>query len=357
MLRRMLWIGLLSVLLATVPAVVLAQGQNALVQARVVPDLLFLREQPFTNASILRELPRGLVLDVFAREVVDNNGGSWVLVTPSSGGETGWVLAEFLLFPETFLLDQLPIVDPNDTSLTTSTSAPTTTTTTQTRVTVAGVADGIAGRTRELANFRTGPDLTYEVIRQLRANQAVTLVGRNQSGVWVSAVADGELGWIFYSLVTADSPLSGLPVVGVDGLPEGVTLEPGAAESVSVIVGSSATPPNIGIKPGSDPAYDGRLNSGTLLGYSALVYCVDKDGYTNTGSYAGGGIIVLVPSAGVRLWATEAQINAASSLIENENNFSLYRLQGGQFMLNGPDEDGSGYSFYWRNCEQGTRVG
>src|SRR5688572_795768 len=73
------------------------------------------RETPSTRGNALGVLAPGTELIIHGRENTEGNG-LWVFVTPVSGGVTGWVLSDFLLFPLTLDLTALPIVSNATTS-------------------------------------------------------------------------------------------------------------------------------------------------------------------------------------------------------------------------------------------------
>ena len=271
-------------------------AQESSVQASVATDLLNVRQTPSTGVAVVNQLALGAVVTVSGREDIPNNGGSWVYVTPSDGSASGWVLARYLDFPGEYNIGVLPVVSAQGG---TSTNAPAS-------IVSGSLPAGIQGTTGDLANFRTGPELTYEIIRTLQPNTPLILLGQNESGVWINAAVGSETGWLFFTLVKSSVSLNTLPVVGAEGasVPANVIVPqpaPSASQNTDTTTtttgqsssGASSSSPNIGfgVKPGTEGGWDGRLNAYADLGY-ALVYCIDGNRYSNTYSYAGGGIVV-----------------------------------------------------------------
>ncbi len=54
----------------------------------------------------------------------------------------------------------------------------------------------------EVLNFRTGPDTTYGVIGQLKKNDRLELLARNEVGTWLQVrTEEGREGWVFAEFV------------------------------------------------------------------------------------------------------------------------------------------------------------
>lgn len=94
-----------------------------------------------------------------------------------------------------------------------------------------------------------------------------------------------------------------------------------------------------------DPYDDGRINQGPHLG-NAVVYCRNS------------GIEVYDWKASQQVFfASETEILAVSAKpdapveIKSQGGYSLYRLPGGEFQLNGPDELGNIWAFIWKECQ------
>ncbi|MFZ0547748.1 MAG: PA14 domain-containing protein [Candidatus Promineifilaceae bacterium] len=64
-------------------------------------------------------------------------------------------------------------------------------------------------------NLRTGPGISYGVIRVVPAGTVVTLQGRNADSSWAKVqLTDGTIGWVRATYLVPSVPLSSLPVVG-----------------------------------------------------------------------------------------------------------------------------------------------
>jgi uncharacterized protein YgiM (DUF1202 family) len=353
------WLALLIlILLMAWPLLSWAQTSGESVIATVVPDDLFVREAPSARAEAVGSFKRGTQLLVSGREDNTRDDGSWVFVTPVEGGPSGWVKASFLLFPANYNIGALPVVSTTgvasglDAPLIPAPSAPSANTN------VASVAGGLSGRTTDIANFRSGPELTFDILAQLPRNTEVLLTGRNSNGVWLQAVANGQVGWLFFSLVATKGDTNSLPVISGDPLVAETAGLPAATDGLVDV-----TQPQLGVSPNTPPGQDGRLNTVDDLG-PIIVYCFDRNNYTNTGTFAGGGIAVFNWQANKYvLVATEGQINAVGSnppngaVIASQNGYGLYRLEEGLFLLTGPDSTGKGFSFRWSACRPGSRVG
>lgn len=117
----------------------------------------------------------------------------------------------------------------------------------------------------------------------------------------------------------------------------------------------------MGVQPGGiaeDNDTDGRLNPYMYLA-TGIIYCIDNNGYVDTGSYAGGGILVYLyyaPVQGIVFFSPDSEIQAVGvpstpTLIRAEGGFAFYRLPNGNFQMNGPNTDGSIFSFEWNGCQ------
>jgi uncharacterized protein YgiM (DUF1202 family) len=369
MLRYYTIIGVTLVLTLLMVGIVQAQN-NERVVATVAPDLLYLRESPSTGARILAELARGTRLLVQGIEINPNDDGRWVFVQVVGDKMTGWVRSDFITFPASFnRLSQLPVVSDKGSASgavsTASTTSPTTITIAPATGGTVTVTGGIPAKTSDFANLRTGPELTFDVIRRLPTGTPITLVARNANGVWVQVVVGGDVGWIFYQLIDSDISLNTLPVAGSnDAPPAGVTITvtggTGDGATVTTTTSSSAgNLPPLSVKPGTPAsAGDGRLNAYDDLGY-ALVYCMDANGYTNAGTFAGGGIVVYFwNDSSIPLFASEAEIKATSNgqMVKQNGVFSLYIREEGGFLLNGIDQTGAAFTFVWDGCNVGRRA-
>jgi uncharacterized protein YgiM (DUF1202 family) len=361
--RFTLLISLLGLLLALVPGLS-AQGGGDNPVAIVAPDFLYLRSNPTTAGSILKELPRGQEVTVLGVERNPNDSGTWVFVQPLGDASLkGWVRSDFLRFPSDFVgLSTLP-----DVSGTTGSTAATAASGSSTGAAVS-VTGGLAGTTDEFANFRTGPELSFDVIEQLPPNTPVIVVGRNANGVWLQVVVEGQVGWLFRDLVRVTGDVNSLPQPSSNSQPAiTFTTTTSSTGGTAISIPAANAPRVVGVRPGTGPNdSDGRLNTRDDLGPD-LIYCVDGNGYTNAGTYKGGGIVVYnFQSKSVRFFVSEAQIQAAQasrpadSVVASDGVFVMYIIQGNRFSLTGNNQaNGLNYLFEFNGCEGGgvTRWG
>lgn len=183
------------------PLAVEAQG---IVQATVVPDRLIVRARPGINAAVLGTYAKGTVLAVEGREDQLGNGGIWVYGTPVGGGFTGWVLSDYLLFPSTFNVETLPVVNSTGTSSGTPGNDP--------APVINAPAGTLAGSTLNTVNFRANPSTRAQILQTLPRNTPALFIGRNSSGTWFQAQVNGATGWLFGTLVTISGDRNSLPV-------------------------------------------------------------------------------------------------------------------------------------------------
>lgn len=351
-------------------------GDNPIVT--VVPDFLYIRQTPSTNGTALGNVQRGTELTAVGVERNANDSGTWVFVQTSDGQIAGWVRADFLSYPTDFVgLSKLPVVNTQGsvggvTPATTSgnTAAPAGQTAPVTTTTVVNVENGIAASTNEFANLRTGPELTFSVITQLTPDTDVVLVGRNANGVWLQAVVEDQVGWLFYELVEVDGEVSSLPVVGAGNVPAitvstNSTGDSNTTTTASVPAAAGNGPRNLGLVPGTPAgASDGRINATDDLG-NLLIFCVNGNGYTNAGNFDNGGGILAYDwtTQTPRFFVSEAQIKAAranrpaDSVIATDGVFVLYVMDATRFSLTGFDSrNNRTFELQWKNCESGALV-
>jgi uncharacterized protein YraI len=354
-------LSLLVVSVLSFSFVLLSNAQEP-VDAEVVPDYLFVRANPSPSAEQLGSFTRGTVLQVEGRETNSNDGGSWVYVTPDGGGTSGWVLSNFLLFPENYNIGVLPVMNGTTAPSASAPSAPQ-----GSAPAAASTLDGLPATTSEAVNFRNGPELTFEVLRQLPANTDLVIVGRNANGVWLQAAEGEDIGWVFYSLVDVDGDVNSVPVTTGGGAPRPQTTPAAvgtprpntpAPAAANTTADSGNRPTSLGRDASVFGNSDGRLNPDIDLG-GALVFCVNANHHTNRATYSGGGIAVyLWETETIALFASEAQIQAAGvdTLILSEGGYSLGRDPNGDFMLYGEDSSGKEFTFRWSGCQSGQRL-
>ncbi len=358
--------GMMMMLVVAISAVgVLAQDSEPAVVADVIPDILYVRSGPGSSFEIVGEVRVFTQVEVYGR----NDAVTWVYV--SNGSVTGWVNAAYLRFPDGFnVAGKVPIVAANI-------SAPSDVTNTSVvpaagqgvvveSVTGTGVANG---STKVAANFRRGPGTQFGIITTLGANTPISVIGRNAAGTWFKVQAVGQEGWIFGELLTIDATRSSLPVVDGSTPATTTTTTPNATPAASTATTTTTTTTQsggrysnliVGVGPGGNKEFDGRLNPTTRLG-NAIVYCINGAGYTDRG-ISGGGIAILHyagPSQGVVFYATEAEINAVGipadiQLIKAESGYYLYRRFDRLFELRAVNVDGAeNFVFRWLDCNAG----
>lgn len=215
-------------LIFTFPLPLLAQSP---VQVQVIPDQLNVRATP--NGSLIGQYTRGITINVQGREDRLAYEGLWVYT--SDGSLSGWVLSDYLAFPQNFDLTTLPVVtaEGGGAAPTDSQTAP---------VPPPTSSGGITAITSGQVNFRGGAGTQFEVLQTLTGGLAVPLVGRNTDGTWLLGVVNGQQGWLFRDLVGVSGDVNSLPVTGAEAqVAEGETASPQPVYSGEGII-SNITP-------------------------------------------------------------------------------------------------------------------
>lgn len=76
----------------------------------------------------------------------------------------------------------------------------------------------------EALNLRAGPGLNYLVLRVLKKDQALTLLGRSADSAWLDVrLANGTGGWVYAAYVATKAELGRLPVSQASGGPAATT--------------------------------------------------------------------------------------------------------------------------------------
>lgn len=204
--------------------------------------------------------------------------------------------------------------------------------------------------TLAFANLRTGPSLNYGIIFLAEPNTALNATGRTAESDWLAVEINGQTGWLYRPLVNISATaVAGLPVVDAPALPAS-GIDSSAVHYYAVAMNSSPAAQG-------DNDLDGRLNPYMYLA-SGLIFCFDGEGYTDRGTFGGGGILVFLfygDPQGVVFVAQESQILAVGvpdqpTLIHADSGFFLYRMPDGAFQMDGPNTDGSRFSVQWHNC-------
>lgn len=199
---------------------------------------LNVRQGPGTTFPVIGKLAQGSTVSV---EAV-NTAGDWWQICCVAGTETrGWVSAA-LVVPG-FAADQaaaLPVSDstveaaPLGTATITTTTATTGTTTAPTLV--AGAPTGTVAGVN--LNVRSGPGTDSPVVAKLRANDVVSVVGRNAAGDWLYICCVGSPagnGWVSAQFLTPSFAAGELEEVagGSAAVPGDTTAAQGAAEGAA----------------------------------------------------------------------------------------------------------------------------
>lgn len=109
-------------------------------------------------------------------------------------------------------------------------------------------------------NLRTGPSVSYPVVVQMAAGQALTLIGRNFDATWVEAVLPtGTRGWMNARYAITTFPLSGLPVT-FSGIVDPIPSQPVTATATVV-----ANFLNLRVGPGANFDKAAQLVRGQVL--------------------------------------------------------------------------------------------
>ncbi len=202
------------------------------VEARVTPDRLNVRVRPGTDQPSIGQFTRDTVIVVQGREDEMGNGGVWVYGAPVGGGLTGWVLWEFLDWPDGFIVETLPVINaegvPGGGSADDGGDTP---------PPAAGPEGSLPGTTINPVNFRQGPGTNYGIIRLLPVNTPIAAIGRNSVNTWFKVIVGDQEGWLYYTLVQITGDVNSLEVLE--------TSPPAGGGGVNVAPGYSSA--NLGV--------------------------------------------------------------------------------------------------------------
>jgi len=228
-------------------------GAQSSVDATVVPDQLIVRQSPGSGAPAVGNFSGNSSVNVTGREDQDGNGGVWVFA--SNGSVTGWVLYNYLLFPNGFFLESLPVLDSSG-SATTNTAPPAANAPAAPPEQAApppANGDGIAAQVLADSNLRDGPAATSARIGGAFAGSSATLTGRNADASWVRGTFGSTVGWISATFVLANAPITNLPVTDAAG---SVVAAPATSNETT----SNAAPAPVNVAP--------PLPSGGISGFA-----------------------------------------------------------------------------------------
>ena len=237
-----------------------AVAQAAAGQTGVVNVLaLNVRQGPSTSFPVIGKLAQGVTVTVEAR----NTAGDWWLVCCLAGTDTrGWVSASFVS-PD-FGAEEtaaLPVSDSavEATPVLTTTVAATTAATATATVGVTAAATPVPGSLPGTVagvnlNVRSGPTTDSDVIAKLRADDVVSVLGRNAGGDWLYICCVGSPavnGWVSAAFITpaftsaeldevtdsaaaTDAQASATPEAAAENAAEGETAADAAADAAAL---------------------------------------------------------------------------------------------------------------------------
>lgn len=201
------WINfsLMTLLLLMSSMSIIAQATNA--QVIDMSNTLNVRAEPSGRAAIVAELAGQTTINVVARTSTNR----WYQITTSDGAVTGWAASDFVDL--NVARADIPII--NATNVTSSSSSSTSETTSTVTVDVpVGEVVGDASVSVIAANVRASSSTRSAILAELSRGTVVSVVGRNSSTTWIRVqLADGQVGWIFASLLDLNMSRSDIPVV------------------------------------------------------------------------------------------------------------------------------------------------
>lgn len=239
---------------ATTPVVVLLspRAENDFVNVRALPDI---------NAQKIGEVTKGQSVPVRGK----NADGTWYQINfPTGPDGAGWVLGAVASI--TGVTTTLPVVTPSPT-VTAAATLPTN---------PSGLQPPFvklkAGQ--DFANVRTGPDVAYQKVGELRATgvNAAAVKGKSANGQWwqisFTGAPDG-LAWVFGQLVDLTGDAAAVPVVAAPPLPTAAaapTATPAPAQPQPTP--TSAVPPSAVLPYSQNVRFSPRDDIGDVpLGY------------------------------------------------------------------------------------------
>ncbi|GAB4567633.1 MAG: hypothetical protein Kow0047_19920 [Anaerolineae bacterium] len=192
-------------------------------KAFVSPLRAQLKAAPDPNAAPVAVLRGGQVLEMIGR----TEASDWILVVypPESEG-SAWIPADQLRIYNDISL--LPVVEPTAAVLVTPTPEPEAETQTEapsaapTTERLPAVVGKVARITADVLNVRAGPSTRYAVIHQLKLNEEVEVVGRNEDGSWLLVIYDRATdarGWIYAEYAEVGEGVEDLPVATTTAQP------------------------------------------------------------------------------------------------------------------------------------------
>ncbi len=239
--------------------------------ATVAVDALNVRANPGTDSPRIDQFSLGTVLNVSGREDQLGNGGVWVFAQPVNGGTEGWVLWEFLQFPDGFIVETLPVINATGNA---GEGA-------STGAAAVNVEGGIAGQTTRGVNFRSGPGTNFAILQGLTSGVNLTATGRLASGNWVQAVVGGQQGWLFAPNVSLTSgEISALPVVEAPAS----TLAPAAGSGPTTTGLPAPLPGGTGMSGFGYGAHVANFNNGDIMAQMGMTWVKKQVRYSRGAS-------------------------------------------------------------------------
>lgn len=202
-----LFIGCLFALLPGMTRVA-AQTPPITIRADVMVGHLPVRDTYEATGRVIGAYERGAILELTGRQPDPVGGAMWVYARPLQGSNlTGWVWSAYLRPSGSASLSDLPVTDAVGIYATGETTAIFTESQTAGEITLPGV-------TRSAVNMRSGPGARFDIVAVLSAQQPIVFNGRNQSGTWLRAQAQGVEGWLSYTFVVVEGDINSLPILG-----------------------------------------------------------------------------------------------------------------------------------------------
>lgn len=237
-----------------------AQTTSITIRADVMVGQLPVRDTYEAMGRVIGAYERGTILELIGRQPDPVGGAMWVYARPLQGSNlTGWVWSAYLQHSSSANLVDLPVTDAVGIYATGETTAIYTEPQTTGEITLPGV-------TRAAVNMRSGPGARFDVVAVLSGQQPIVFNGRNQSGTWLRAQAQGVEGWLSYTFVVIEGDINSLPILGAVTV---TSSTPIPTPSAPVVLGPAGVVPEI--TPNAREIYLRGLDLGNIPGVFAKV--------------------------------------------------------------------------------------
>ena len=270
-----------SVLLLLMTILIPMANAQSSVEATIASDALNVRSTP--QGDPVGTLNSNTPVTVTGREDQQGNGGVWVLV--SGAGVQGWVLSDFVQFPDGFRMEDLPVVTPDGTVVSNDSGGGST---------ESGPARSIPATMLEDSNVRGGPGTSFPRVAGIGANANATLNGRNGDSSWVRGFFNGTEGWVLSGLVNPGGSITVLPVVnGLSGEAPAPAQQTTEAQPESAPAAANVPPPVSGgsgiggFAFGAHIAHMGNADLMASMGMSWMKIQIRYNRGDNPDNYAG----------------------------------------------------------------------